>query len=162
MGGDIAYLAFSFENNNGNISTLIGSVQGHIANKQYSTKVIQKLMYGMRPISFIVFAIQVFSKSLKCKDIYCAGDKIHTYRRKHAIPIPWNYKISFNYDNFYKEVGGQKTKDNWFNLPLEESRKDIQDIKSKKRSLYRKRYALLDDISSQIEKSINLTDVNKL
>lgn len=154
MGEDIAYVAFSFENNNDNISALIGSVQGHISNKEYATKIIQKLMYGIRPISFIIFAIQVLAKSLKCKDIYCAGDKIHTYRRKHAIAIPWNYKINFDYDKFYKEVGGEKTKDNWFKLPLQEQRKDMKDIKSKKRSLYKKRYALLDDISLQIQESL--------
>ncbi len=154
LGGIIAETAFSFEETEPNRWVCrIGCVQGHHKNDLYSAKAAQKMMHGLRPKSLIIFAIQEFSRALGFSAIYGAGDSIQAYRKKHFIHIPFLHKIPFDYDAFWEESGGQAVDHGWFDLPLQPIRKDIQEIKSSKRALYRRRYDLMDDLSSKIEET---------
>jgi uncharacterized protein VirK/YbjX len=149
LGGKIFSAAFSFEQKSDNSWVcLVGCIQGD--GNANDVKKIQKLMHGIRPNSFIVSAVQIVAKKLACQQILGVGDEIQSYRQKHAIHIQKAHKINFNYNKFWQEVGGINTEDGWFKLPLVPKRKDIQEVKSKKRSMYRKRYLLLDDITMQI------------
>lgn len=150
LGGVIADAAFSFEEMENGWVSRIGCIQGHHTNELYSAKVAQKLMHGFRPKSLIVFAVQEFSKALGFSAVYGAGDSIQAYRKKHFIHIPFLHKIPFDYDAFWEESGGKAVNKGWYDLPLEPFRKDIQEIKSSKRALYRRRYELMDDISMKI------------
>ena len=52
----------------------------------------------------------------------------------------------------WEESGGVVCSDErFFNIPLEEYRKPIEEIKSQKRSQYRKRYELLDQYEQEIQ-----------
>jgi len=54
-------------------------------------------------------------------------------------------------DPLWEDIGGSVTQDpRFFKIPLEEYRKPIEEIKSQKRSQYRKRYELLDGYQEQI------------
>lgn len=149
--GIVAEAAFSFEEIESNIwACRIGCIQGHHKNDIYSAKAAQKLMHGLRPKSMIVFAVQEFSRALGFTAVYGTGDSIQAYRRKHFIHIPLVHKIPFDYDAFWEESGGQPVDNGWYELPLSPVRKDIQEIKSSKRALYRRRYNLMDDLSLKI------------
>ena len=153
LGGKIISAAFSFEQKpDDSWACLIGCIQGH--SNAGDAKKIQKLMHGIRPNSFIVTAVQAVANKLACQQILGVGDQIQSYRQKHAIHIQKAHKIHFNYNRFWQEVGGVDIGDGWFELPISPNRKDIQEIKSKKRSMYRKRYLLLDDITLQISNNL--------
>ena len=63
-------------------------------------------------------------------------------------------KLKTDLDNFWLEVGGSPTEDfRFFDLPATEKRKTIDEVKSQKRNLYRKRYTLLDEIDSQFKEN---------
>ncbi|WP_281232540.1 DUF535 family protein [Flavobacterium gelatinilyticum] len=153
LGGRIVSAAFSFEE----ISPKqwicrIGCVQGN-KNTENESKTAQKLLNGLRPKSLIIFAVQEFSRQLGCVNIYGAGDSIHAYRQKHAIHLPWRHTINFDYDIIWNESGGHPNDDGWFELPLSPVRKSMEDLKSHKRALYRRRYVQMDEIAAQIEAS---------
>lgn len=152
LGGKVASVAFALEEKSkGKWACIVSCVQGHNHSDIPDVfKKTQKLLHKMRPTSLVIYALQDFIRELKCEEIYCVGDKIHTYRQKHIIHLQWFHKIEFDYDKFWLEVGADTFNKDWFYLPLNPLRKDIADIKSKKRSLYRKRYAMLDDISLSI------------
>ena len=153
--GVIAEAAFSFEEMGTNRWVCrIGCIQGHHKNDIYSAKAAQKLMHGLRPKSMIVFAVQEFSRALGFTAVYGAGDSIQAYRRKHFIHIPLIHKIPFDYDAFWEESSGTPADRGWYELPLKPVRKDIQEIKSSKRALYRRRYDLMDDLSLKIEETV--------
>jgi len=155
LGGKIISVAFSFEEiKKGRWVCLIGCVQGQSINTQHSSKLAQKLMFGLRPNSFIIFSAQELSRQLGCTAIYGVGDSIQAYRKKHTIHLPWVHKIHFNYDKFWYEVGGQNIGEGWFELPLIPVLKNIQEIKSNKRSMYRNRYHMLDNLSLKISNSV--------
>lgn len=150
LGGRIVSVAFSFEEIEGDWVCWIGCVQGHSLKMDHATKSIQKLMYGLRPNSFIVLALQNFCSSLGVETIYCVADSAHSYRKKHAVHLPWRHKIDFDYDSFWEEVGAQRHDQHWFKLPNVRVRKEILDLKTKKRAMYRKRYAMLDELAINI------------
>ena len=156
LDGDIVSAAFSFEEiEKDSWACRIGCVQGHGKNELYSSKVAQKQLYGLRPKSLVIFTIQELCRQLGCVAIYGAGDTIQAYRNKHAIHLSWRHSIQFNYDEFWSESGGQLEKGHgWYELPLTPIRRNILDLKTSKRSLYTKRYRMLDELSMKISDSV--------
>lgn len=148
-GGRIASAAFSFiQDEQQNWTCLLGCIQAHVSKENF--KLSQKLLHGMRPNAFIVNALQELLNNLECHTLLGVGNTIQAHRKKHFIHINRFHKINFDYDNFYHEMGGKSLENDWYTLPLTPERKDLKEIKSKKRSLYRKRYELLDGISEKI------------
>lgn len=163
LGGRIVAAALSFEE----VAfeqwvCRIGCIQGIKQNRENSSKTAQKLLNGLRPKSLIIFAIQEFSRQLGCMNVYGAGDSIHAYRRKHAIHLPSLHTIRFDYDSIWNESGGQQNSEGWFKLPLSPSRKSIEELKSHKRALYRRRYAQMDEIALKIATSVKNIALKKV
>jgi len=155
LGGTLATIAFSFEEMTPrNWVSRIACIQGHKINDSDVTNQVQKLLQGLRPKSFMTFAVQELSRQLGLTAIYGAGDAIHPYRKQHTIHLHWLHCIQFDYDAFWSECGGRKDPDGWFELPPILMHKDIQEIKTNKRSLYNRRYRLLDDISLKIADTV--------
>jgi uncharacterized protein VirK/YbjX len=155
LGGMIAAASFSFEEvETGGWVCWIGCVQGHQLNVENASKAAQKLLHGLRPKSLMVFTIQEFSRQLGCSAVYGAGDSIQAYRRKHTIHLPWRHSIQFDYNAIWTESGGQPAKDGWYELPLTPVQKNTNEIKSNKRSLYARRYTLLDSLSLKIADAV--------
>jgi len=155
LGGMIAAASCSFEEIEPNKwITRIACIQGHIKNDDNFSKAAQKMLNGLRPKCLIVFAIQEFTRQLGFQEIYGVGDAIQAYRKKHAIHLPWRHTIHFDYDSIWSEVGGLPDSDGWFKLPLQAVQKDMADIKTHKRALYRRRYAQLDEVSLKIKDSV--------
>jgi len=151
LGGVLAAAAFSFEEvNTRQWVCRIGCVQGNKTDFESSSKTAQKLMHGLRPKSLVIFAVQEFARQLEFSELYGAGDSIQAYRRKHVVHLPWIHDIQCDYNAMWDEAGGLPDREGWYDLPLIPVRKDMQEIKSNKRSLYHKRYSLLDELSLKI------------
>lgn len=157
LGGRLVSVAFSFEEVESNKWVCwVGCVQGHaLKNMGQATKSVQKQMHGLRPNSFIMTALQDLCRSLGCAAIYCVADSHHSYRQKHAVHLPWRHKIDFDYDGFWLEIGAEKEANDWFKLPLIRARKQMSELKTKKRAMYRKRYTMLDEMSLNISDASN-------
>ncbi|MBN2616565.1 MAG: DUF535 family protein [Bacteroidales bacterium] len=156
LGGKIVSVSFAVEENSkGHWYCYIGCVQGHPDPQAWEHfKFIQKAMFGLRPNSFVVNVLQDLIRQLGCETIYCTGDSIQANRKKHAIHLPGIHDISFNYNKFWLEMEAEDVGSGWFRLPLIPARKEMSEIKSQKRSMYRKRYALLDGISQKISETV--------
>ncbi len=153
LGGRITSVAFSFEElAKGKWVSLIGCIQGHKnKNVQDAFKSMQKSLFALRPNSLIIYVAQEFLRNLDVHAIYGIANSIHITNRKNALNLPWKKNITFDYDNFWDEIGGKKINKDWFEIPLNPIRKTYEEIKPHKRALYRKRYEMLDDISLQIQ-----------
>ena len=132
----------------------VGCVQGHSLANQDLTKNIHKLLHAIRPKSFIVFVSQKLFEVFGCKDVLFIDNKSRPHTKKHLIRLPWIHDISFDNDETWKELGGVATSGGWYRFPLVAQRKPLDEVKSKKRSQYKKRYALLDDVYTQIENTV--------
>ncbi len=151
MGGVLVSAAFAFEELQAECWVCrIGCVQGNPLLNSSTLKITQKMLNGMRPKALIIFVVQEFARQLGFSALYGAGDTIQAYRRKHAIHIQRFHAISFDYDALWNEVGGQPDSEGWYKLPLTPIRKEMNEIKTHKRALYRRRYQQLDDLSLKI------------
>ena len=55
--------------------------------------------------------------------------------------------FKFDYREFWSELGAVQLGDQDWRLPNQPQRRAVEDIPSRKRALYRKRYAWLDDVA---------------
>ena len=60
-------------------------------------------------------------------------------------------KLKTDFSTFWEEVGGYLTNDpRFFELPLVESRKTIEEVPTRKRAVYRRRFQMLDEIDRDV------------
>lgn len=129
----------------------IGTIQGYKDGLE-NAKSITKKMFGYRPKNFIVFLLRMLAKQCGVETIYAVSDD-GFYANTHLIRGHRAKVAELN--SLWQESGGTVCDDvRFYMLPLEELRKPIEEIKSQKRSQYKKRYALLDAYESEIIQKI--------
>jgi uncharacterized protein len=140
----------------------IGCIQGHKVNDQNTSKVVQKLLHGLRPKQLIVILVQDFAREMGIKSIYGVGSTIQSFKGIRTINLPWKHHLQFDYDAIWLECGGKQIEDGWFELPLTPVRKSHEEIKTHKRALYRRRYSMCDTISAKVaETAKSLTKISE-
>ena len=148
-----AMCSFAFERiTTGDYVMRIGRIQG-IKDHDLLRR-LEKLMHGLRPKSLMFFLAQELARALGVTKLFGVSNANQVYINKVLIPIPGLRKLSFDYDAFWFEVGGVSNQDGWFRLPLTLGKRDIAQTKPAKRSMYKKRYAMLDDISKQVRLTV--------
>ena len=126
---------------NGEKAMWIGTIQGYkdgLANAKTATK----KMFGYRPKNFIMYLLRLIAQQCGVETIYAVSDE-GFYANTHLVR-GHRAKVA-ELDSLWQESGGELSKDpRFYVIPLEEYRKPIEEIKSQKRSQYRKRYDMLD------------------
>jgi uncharacterized protein VirK/YbjX len=150
-------LAFSLVKSEGGcLNAIIGAIQGR--RKECITglyRSMTKKTYGIRPRDLMVEIFQILCKAIGVARIYA----IRENRRQHRHYF-YSFKknkpevLSINYDEVWRERGGMVRSDEFYELPVLPSRKSLSTIIAKKRSMYRKRYGLLERIENTIMDSI--------
>lgn len=139
--------SFTFLSNN---QLLIASIQGpNSEDAQELVKTATKELHGMRPMYLLVNAFKNLARSLECELVGIAHKNQAKYR--------WNdhSKLLFNYDEFWQENGGVLNPQGYWALPLEIECKPLEEIQSKKRSMYRKRYEMFDVMAQAFDELSN-------
>jgi uncharacterized protein len=125
----------------------VGALQGgkgvlaanHAFTKEY---------WGLRPNFMALTALRWYAQTMGIKQIY-------TFAKKNL----WCTGVSkqTDLDQFWEEQGGQAIAGTPFiKLALHESRKSMEEIASRKRSAYRKRYKFLDELRSTLVEQFSL------
>ena len=154
---EVFKIIFSFEQTTcGAFICYIGCIQGSGTDNREEIRAITKAMHGLRPTSLMIFVVReiINAMGIEMVSILGSSNQIHPFRKKHLIHLPFAHDISFNYDALWTEAGGVPREDGWFILPLRSDRREISEVKSKKKMLYKRRYAMMDDISKQIHEKI--------
>lgn len=152
--GRVMSFAFALERaRQGGLTLLVGCVQGEDETGA-EIRSITKAMHGLRPRSFMVEVAQALAKALKAEELLGAGSSIQAHQRKHAIHLPRFHGLGFDYDAYWEEAGGQRGFDGWFRVPLAPARRSREEMKPNKRSMYAKRYQMLDGLHEAIAASL--------
>ena len=154
IGDELCSIAFSVEEVNGQWITYAGAIQGGAGANEDTIKASWKAMHGVRAKAMAIFALQEVVSALGVSRLLGAGNSIQMSSGKHMISVPWN-KISFNYNQMWEEADGKAMEDGWFELPLREIRRSREEIKTNKRALYTRRYALFDQLSAAVTQSLS-------
>jgi uncharacterized protein VirK/YbjX len=95
--------------------------------------------------------LRLFAAGLGAKHIYAVADahKIsrHPYFGKKGAS-------GIFYDEIWEDRGGVRVAETHFELPLAGSRRDLEEVAAKKRSMYRRRYQMLDEIAAALPSNL--------
>ena len=130
----------------------VGAMQGpNMENAKEVVKKVTKRCHAYRTKNFILHATQEAAKALGLKQIFAVTNYGY-YANNH---IRRDRKLKTSFSDFWKESGGRPCADQrFYELPMTEYRKTMEEIPTRKRSNYRKRYALLDEVDAAIAASI--------
>ena len=110
-------------------------------------KRITKKCHAYRTKNLILYAAQAVARSLGVEKIFAVTNAGY-YANNH---VRRDRKLKTSFSDFWAEVGGIPTDDaRFYELPLTETRKTVEEIPSHKRAQYRRRFALLDDLEAAI------------
>ncbi|EML2065198.1 DUF535 domain-containing protein [Enterobacter asburiae] len=149
----LAEMTFTLCQFEGKSTLFIGGLQGAKAHVPH--ELIQgatKACHGLFPKRLLVEAAMTLGAAFPVEQIVAVSNDTHIYRS-------WRYrkkkegKLLADYDSFWISIGGEKQDNGNFMLPLVMPRKPMEEIASKKRSEYRRRYELLDSLILQVKQA---------
>ena len=140
---------------NGNEAMYIGAMQG--PNTEKSRDVIKRMTkwaHGYRTKNLILYMTQDVARALGLKKIYAVSNYGY-YANNH---VRADRKLKTNFGDFWLEAGGKETEDKrFYELPLVEPRKTMEEVPTRKRAVYRRRFAFLDEVDAEIEQAVQRT-----
>lgn len=146
----LAGMTFALCKYQGKRTLFIGGLQGAKANIPHDAiQAATKGCHGLFPKRILLEACTELTAYLDAEQIIAVSNDTHIYQS-------WRYRkkkqgqLHADYDSFWESLNGERTAEGTFRLPLFIARKAMEDIASKKRAEYRRRYALLDSLQSQI------------
>lgn len=129
-------------------SLLIGVIQGtNTKNAKDLVKYLTKQCHGLRPAYLLIEVMKLLADTLG----YSLLGIPHKYQNKSLFIQSKRYTV--NYDTLFRESGGLRQE--YWQLPLTLD-KDLTDVPSKKRSMYRKRFEMLEKLADVIHQIFNL------
>ena len=132
----------------GEISLWIGAMQGpNMENAREIVKQATKLCHAYRTKNLILYATQAVARALGVSHIYAVTNEGY-YTNNH---VRMDKKLKTDFSDFWREAGGCETDDSRFDeLPLIEPRKTMEEVPTRKRAVYRRRFAMLDELDAAV------------
>lgn len=129
---------------------LIAVIQGpNFEGSKDMVKLLTKKCHGLRPAYLMVEAMKALTNVLGYSALWGIP---HKYQNKSRFVQSKRYVV--DYDAIFAESAGT-LKDYW-ELPLHFETKNMDDIPSNKRSMYRKRYAMLEQLQENMAAALNV------
>ena len=105
--------------------------------------------YGLFPKRLLLEFIWLLAAESNIQAVYGVSDNGHVFRAlRYRLSKGRHFHAS--YDEFWQSLGGVSDSPWRWRLPLKLERKALEDIASKKRAEYRRRFQLLDDMATQV------------
>ena len=139
-----------FQTVSNGLEVLIGGIQGRGDISSDFIKRLTKDLHGVRPRNLLFFILRRICKVLDIETIKAVQTNEHISSCSHVNKTG---KFKADYNIYWEEEDGIKI-DSWYILPTQEKRKTIDEIKSKKRSMYRKRYEMLDSFKDEVDENL--------
>lgn len=147
-------VAFCLGHYNKELVLYIGGIQGIHSGipSEKSLEIIKQMtkdFNGLRPRSFVIAILRMIATRIGATKIL-AIDQTHRHHW-HAYFKSSNKSLSkTNYDEIWKDNDGIAVNDGFYQLKTNTVLKDLSEVDSKKRSMYRKRYEMLGQVEQQI------------
>ena len=140
------------ENQKKEESLWIGAMQGpNMEDAKEIIKEITKRSYRYRTKNLILYMTMAVARAFKVKHIYAVSNNGY-YAMNH---VRRDRKLKTDFGAFWEEVGGRLTDDErFYEIPLVEPRKSMEEVPTRKRAVYRKRFAFQDDVDAQIAENL--------
>lgn len=142
------------KNREGEYSLYIGAMQGpNVEHARNLVKEVTKRAHRYRTKNLILYMTQAVARAVGVAHIYAVSNEGY-YAMNH---LRTNRKLKTDFGAFWEEAGGHVTEDpRFYELPLIEHRKTMEEVPTRKRAVYRKRFAFQDDVDTQISDNIKI------
>lgn len=150
----LAELTFTLCQYNGVDTFFIGGLQGAKADVPHQLiQVATKACHGLFPKRLVVDALLTLGERLSVKHVRAVSNETHIYRSLRYRRKKRD-KLHADYNSFWESLSATVDAEGDYVLPLALPRKTMEEIASKKRAEYRRRYELLDALQQQIAATI--------
>lgn len=147
--------AFNVTERAGVTALVIGSLQGPEPGVVEPMALIQQLTkrgFGLRPKSLMVMLAFMLARAWQIDHLYAIPKAAHVfqarrYRHRNGTAM------HADYDELWREFGAIELAANLWQLQPYQCR-PLEEIASKKRSMYRQRYGWLEDLASAMQQSL--------
>lgn len=146
-------IAFSlYRPEGGPLEILIGCLQGRDREGILDLyRDLTKRMHGLRPRDLLFECLRGLCRHLGVGRILAVADE----DRHHRHPFFGATEFPTEYNEIWADRGGRRIDWQTFELPLARVERDMSEIKPKKRSLYRRRYAFLAELDQTLPAGID-------
>ena len=137
---------------NGEAALWIGAMQGpNMENAKDIIKDVTKRSFRYRTKNLILYMTMAVARALTVNHIYAVSNEGY-YANNH---IRRDRKLKTDFGAFWEEAGGHVTTDpRFYEIPLIEPRKTMEEVPTRKRAVYRKRFAFLDEVDAMIQQNM--------
>ncbi|MCQ4104572.1 VirK/YbjX family protein [Erwinia persicina] len=145
----LAILTFAVTDHQGLPMLVIGGIQGASSSTPHERiRAATKSCYGLFPKRVLMEGLSLLARATGISAIRAVSDRGHTYR---SLRYRFKKKDVFlaSYDEFWQSLNAERVSPALWQLPLVFSQKSMDEIPSKKRAEYRRRYELLEVIRQQ-------------
>ena len=145
----LAELTFTLCPFEGKSTLYIGGLQGAKAHVPHDLiQSATKACHGLFPKRLLVEAAMTLGQFLAVDEIRAVSNETHIYRSVRYRRKKQG-KLHADYNSFWESLGAVADSHGDFVLPTVMPRKSMEEIASKKRAEYRRRYELLDSLHAQ-------------
>ena len=147
-GEHLYQIIFWIEQRDGQPTLVIGAMQGpNTENAQDFVREMTKRAHRFRTKNLILYMTQAVARALGIKRMLAVSNAGY-YANNH---IRLDRKLKTDFGAFWEEVGGWETDDpRFYELPLVYPRKTMEEVPTRKRAVYRRRFAFLDTVDEEI------------
>jgi uncharacterized protein VirK/YbjX len=146
-------IAFTLGVEDGLPVALVGALQGsNVDAAQGVYRDMTHALHGMRPRDLLMVAFKMLCEEIGIHRIW----GIASDNRQHNSPYfggSHKEKVLVAYNEVWLEHGGTELDNGFFEIPTTVRRKDMSEIPTRKRAVYRRRYEMLDRLALGIKSS---------
>ena len=111
-----------------------------------------KAAHGMRPRDLLVELFRAFCRAVGAARMLAVADASRQHRSRYFGKAKAE-TLSLNYDEIWLERGGVAKGPDFFELPVALRLRDLEEVPSKKRGMYRRRHELLHDLDRRMHQA---------
>ena len=145
-------IIFWIEQRDGQPTLVIGAMQGpNTEDAQDFVREMTKRAHRFRTKNLILYMTQAVARALGVQRILAVSNAGY-YANNH---IRRDRKLKTDFGRFWEEAGGWQTEDKrFYELPLTLPRKTMEEVPTRNRAVYRRRFAFLDEVDAQIAERV--------
>jgi uncharacterized protein VirK/YbjX len=152
QGRRIYNLSFGFTGHGERARLFIGSLQGpgpSVGEPAALIRTATRLAHGLRPPNLLLELAREVGRATGVSGLTGIDPDRHMHGGRNR-----RHRLRFDYRAFWTEAGGQRTPDGNWNIPQQTVRRALAEVPSQKRSMYRRRFAMLDAASSGLSAAL--------
>ncbi|WP_318445389.1 VirK/YbjX family protein [Photobacterium leiognathi] len=158
-GHNIYTVTFVVSSQHNQRNIVIGGIQGPASNDENNLRIkrLTKTLHGQRPKDLMIKMMTFIANCWQADHLLAIKNESHSYCAKRYRSKKYgSSRIKTDYNRHWEALGGTEYDTHFYQLQMEDVRRDPEDISRPKRAMYRRRYEWLDQVKAEIQQIIAL------